>query len=105
MSQYIWRTLYLFILINPNYTTGAVITSNRISKRLGAYFSTFGGNPVSCAIGLAVLDVIKNENLMSSARNVGQMLREQLNTLKVCILGLVYNWELLIKSVTLLKLG
>ena len=74
---------------NPNYSTGAVITSNRISKRLGAYFSTFGGNPVSCAIGLAVLDVIKNENLMSSARNVGQMLREQLNTLKVCILGLV----------------
>merc|ERR1712241_66507 len=68
--------------LGAGHPIGAVITSNRISKKLGAYFSTFGGNPVSCAIGLAVLDVIKNENLMSSARNVGQMLREQLNTLK-----------------------
>merc|ERR1711997_972883 len=68
--------------LGAGHPIGAVITSNRISKRLGAYFSTFGGNPVSCAIGLAVLDVIKNENLMSSARNVGQMLQEQLNELK-----------------------
>ena len=63
---------------------GAVITSTRVSKKLGAYFSTFGGNPVSCAIGLAVLDVINNENLMSSARNVGKMLQDQLSELRVC---------------------
>ena len=62
---------------------GAVITSTRVSKKLGAYFSTFGGNPVSCAIGLAVLDVINNENLMSSARNVGKMLQDQLSELRV----------------------
>lgn len=40
----------------------------------GRYFNTFGGNPVSCAAGLAVLDVIENENLQSNARVVGQHL-------------------------------
>ena len=37
----------------------------------------FGGNPVSCAIGLAVLDVIRNEQLMSSAKFVGRILLER----------------------------
>ena len=38
----------------------------------GHYFNTFGGNPVSCAAGLAVLDVIEKENLQQNARDVGQ---------------------------------
>lgn len=68
--------------LGAGHPIGAVITSTRVSKKLGAYFSTFGGNPVSCAIGLAVLDVINNENLMSSARNVGKMLQDQLSELR-----------------------
>ena len=36
------------------------------------YFNTFGGNPVSCAAGLAVLDVIESENLQQNALDVGQ---------------------------------
>ncbi|MCG8617784.1 MAG: aminotransferase class III-fold pyridoxal phosphate-dependent enzyme, partial [Desulfobacterales bacterium] len=35
------------------------------------FFATFGGNPVSCAIGMAVLDVIDNERLQENARDVG----------------------------------
>jgi 4-aminobutyrate aminotransferase-like enzyme len=35
------------------------------------YFNTFGGNPVSCAAGLAVLDVIENEKLQQNALDVG----------------------------------
>ncbi len=38
----------------------------------GHYFNTFGGNPVSCAAGLAVLDVIEKENLQQNALRVGQ---------------------------------
>jgi len=43
-------------------------------SRTGSYFNTFGGNPVSCAAGLAVLDVIENENLQQNALEVGQYL-------------------------------
>ena len=38
----------------------------------GHYFNTFGGNPVSCAAGLAVLDVIEQEHLQQNALNVGR---------------------------------
>ncbi|MGD9923726.1 MAG: aspartate aminotransferase family protein [Pseudorhodoplanes sp.] len=45
------------------------------------YFNTFGGNPVSCAAGLAVLDVIESEGLMENARDVGNYLQEGLREL------------------------
>jgi 4-aminobutyrate aminotransferase-like enzyme len=45
------------------------------------YFNTFGGNPVSCAAALAVLEVIENEQLMANARDVGEYLRHGLNAL------------------------
>lgn len=38
------------------------------------YFNTFGGNPVSCAVGLAVLEVMRDENLQAHAQRVGQQL-------------------------------
>ena len=41
-------------------------------------FSTFGGNPVSCAAGLAVLDVIENEGLVANSAAVGQYLKDSL---------------------------
>jgi 4-aminobutyrate aminotransferase-like enzyme len=40
----------------------------------GDYFNTFGGNPVSCAAGLAVLDVLDEEDLQKNALEVGQHL-------------------------------
>jgi len=41
-------------------------------------FSTFGGNPVSCAAGLAVLDVIENEGLVANSASVGRYLKDSL---------------------------
>ncbi len=45
------------------------------------YFNTFGGNPVSCAIGLAVLDVIRDEGLQANALDVGNYLMDGLRGL------------------------
>jgi 4-aminobutyrate aminotransferase-like enzyme len=45
------------------------------------YFNTFGGNPVSCAVGQAVLEVIENENIIENARDVGAYLRDGLRDL------------------------
>ncbi len=39
------------------------------------YFNTFGGNPVSCAAGMAVLDVIREENLQTNAHATGALLK------------------------------
>ena len=46
------------------------------------YFNSFGGNPVSCAVGQAVLDVIKEEDLQSNALEVGSYLFQGLLNLK-----------------------
>lgn len=42
----------------------------------------FGGNPVSCAIGLAVLDVIEEEDLRGNATSVGAHLKDLLKKLQ-----------------------
>ena len=46
------------------------------------YFNTFAGNPVSCAVGDAVLDVMEQEDLRSNAKQVGDYIRLQLAELQ-----------------------
>jgi len=46
------------------------------------YFNTFGGNPVSCAVAQAVLDVIHEEQLVKNAEEVGAYLRSGLGALQ-----------------------
>ena len=46
------------------------------------YFNTFGGNPVSCAIGTEVLRVVKEEGLQENALTVGQHLKSELQRLQ-----------------------
>lgn len=53
---------------------GGVIARPDLVEGFGGsamYFNTFGGNPVSAAVGMAVLDVIERETLMANARTVG----------------------------------
>lgn len=45
------------------------------------YFNTFGGNPVSAAVGMALLDVIEGEHLIANARTLGTHIQKQLFSL------------------------
>ncbi|CAI9725976.1 ethanolamine-phosphate phosphoprotein-lyase [Octopus vulgaris] len=68
------------------HPVSAVVTTAEVSAAfhsLGtSYFNTFGGNPVSCAIALAVMDVIENEELLKNAQEIGSYLLSKLNDLK-----------------------
>ncbi len=48
----------------------------------GMYFNTFGGNPVSCAVGMAVLDVLEQEQLLDNAVQVGAFVAGGLRALQ-----------------------
>jgi 4-aminobutyrate aminotransferase-like enzyme/Ser/Thr protein kinase RdoA (MazF antagonist) len=63
----------------------AVVTTPEIARSFAGgmeYFNTFGGNPVSCAIGRAVLDVIEEEQLQQHAARVGARLKAGLEELQ-----------------------
>lgn len=63
--------------IGNGHPLGAVVTTRAIADAFAngmEYFNTFGGNPVSAAIGLAVLDVIEEEGLQEHARVTGERL-------------------------------
>jgi len=68
------------------FPIAAVITTKEIADSFGAtgmeYFNTYGGNPLSCAIGNAVLDIIVEEKLMENAVVVGASLLKSLAVLK-----------------------
>ena len=62
----------------------AVVTTPEIAATFGEgleYFNTFGGNPVSCAAGLAVLDVLEREGLQANAERVGKYMKTKLAAL------------------------
>jgi 4-aminobutyrate aminotransferase-like enzyme len=62
----------------------AMVARPEILDRFGErtrYFNTFGGNPVSCAVGQAVLEVIEGEGILENARDVGAYLRDGLRGL------------------------
>src|SRR5205814_1550246 len=70
--------------IGNGHPLGAVVTTRAIADSFDngmEYFNTFGGNPVSCAVGLAVLDVIHEEGLQENAQRVGTHLMEGMRAL------------------------
>ena len=71
--------------IGNGHPIGAVITTPEIAESFDngmEFFSTFGGNNVSCAIGLAVLEVVEEEKLQSHALQVGERLISGLRDLQ-----------------------
>ena len=68
---------------NGQPIAGAVVRPEVVENfgKKARYFNTFGGNPVSCAAGLAVLQVIERDNLVANARDVGSYLKSGLERL------------------------
>jgi 4-aminobutyrate aminotransferase-like enzyme/Ser/Thr protein kinase RdoA (MazF antagonist) len=78
------------------YPLGAVITSRAVAdgfRSQGYFFSSTGGSPLSCAIGMTVLDVLRDEGLQENARRVGAHLKARLQALqdKHPIIGTVHG--------------
>ena len=70
--------------IGNGHPIAAVITTPDIASSFDngmEFFSTFGGNTVSCAVGLAVLEIVEDERLQAHALRVGNHLLEGLNAL------------------------
>ena len=63
------------------YPVSAVLANDAIMEviRPGNHGSTFGGNPVAAAVGIAALEVVKEERLAQNAFELGELFREKLN--------------------------
>ena len=71
--------------IGNGHPLAAVVTTPDIAASFDngmEFFSTFGGNPVSCAVGMAVLDVIEEEGLQANALHTGAHFKAGLERLK-----------------------
>lgn len=66
------------------YPVSAVLANKQIMEvfQPGEHGSTFGGNPVASAVGMASLSVIQDEKLTQNARRLGKIFRAQLNAFK-----------------------
>lgn len=71
--------------IGNGHPLAAIAAKSDVLKAFGdtcRYFNTFGGNAVSCAAGMAVLDVIEDEDLEANAGKTGASLAAALNELR-----------------------
>jgi 4-aminobutyrate aminotransferase-like enzyme len=70
--------------LGNGHPLAAVATTRAIADAFDngmEFFSTFGGNTVSCAVGIAVLDVVRDEKLQEHARTVGESMGAELHAL------------------------
>lgn len=65
------------------YPVSAVLANNEVMEVIkpGQHGSTFGGNPVAGAVGIAALNVIRDEKLTQNARKLGEIFRERMNAM------------------------
>ncbi|KAJ3661458.1 hypothetical protein Zmor_005853 [Zophobas morio] len=70
--------------IGNGFPLAAVVTRPEIAQALTSsmHFNTFGGNPLACTVGLAVLDIIEEEKLQENCSKVGTYLLKELEKLK-----------------------
>lgn len=85
MQQVVPDIVVLGKPMGNGHPIGAVITTDSIADSFDngmEFFSSFGGNPVSCEVGKAVLSVIKEEKLQENALLVGNYFKESLKSLQ-----------------------
>ncbi len=71
--------------IGNGHPLAAVVTTQKIAEEFAngmEYFNTFGGNPVSCAIGQKVLEIVQEEDLQANALAVGKYLKNGFSQLQ-----------------------
>ncbi len=71
--------------IGNGHPLAALVTTPDIARAFNngmEYFNTFGGNPVSCAVGLKLLEIIERDRLRDNARAIGDYLMERLRAMQ-----------------------
>lgn len=91
------------------FPLGGVLTTRKIAESLvneGQFFSSTGGSPAACRVGIAVLDVLRDEKLMENAARMGDYLLQRLTGLATRhpIIGHVHGTGLFL-GVELIKPG
>lgn len=83
------------------FPVGGVLISDKYKAKYGMLGTTFGGNHLACAAGIAVLDVLKEEDLMNNVNEVFQYFSEEIKTVskikkvkgKGLMLGVEFDFE------------
>lgn len=65
------------------YPVSAVLTDNEVMEclRPGEHGSTYGGNPLACAVAMEALEVVQDENLAKNAERLGSIFRSEMEKL------------------------
>lgn len=65
------------------FPVSAVLANDEIMEVIkpGNHGSTFGGNPLACAVAMSALEVVRDESLAENAEKLGQIFREEINKL------------------------
>jgi len=65
------------------FPVSAVLANDEIMNAIkpGEHGSTFGGNPIACAVAMAALEVVKDENLSENAEAMGKIFRSRMNAM------------------------
>jgi ornithine--oxo-acid transaminase len=79
------------------FPVSAVLADNEIMLTIkpGEHGSTFGGNPIACKVGIAALEVIKNEKLADNAERLGRIFRDEFKNIRSEMIELVRGKGLL----------
>ena len=72
-----------FLLLAPVYPVSCVLANKEVMLTIkpGEHGSTYGGNPLGCAVAMAALDVLVDEDLAARAERLGQIFREEIKAI------------------------